>query len=175
MFTFMKTIVANYILEGIYFYSGFMFFYNLGRNHKMPGTAQVIRYINRDENTHLWLFRNILMELKKEEPQMFIADKVNVYREMIKEGCEQEMTWAAYVIGEDIAGLNGEMVRDYIKYLGNLRCAGLGFENIYEGCETEPESMRWVGQYSNANLIKTDFFEARSTAYAKSSALVDDL
>ena len=115
------------------------------------------------------------MELKKEEPQMFIADKVNVYREMIKEGCEQEMTWAAYVIGEDIAGLNGEMVRDYIKYLGNLRCAGLGFENIYEGCETEPESMRWVGQYSNANLIKTDFFEARSTAYAKSSALVDDL
>ena len=26
-----------------------------------------------------------------------------------------------------------------------------------------------------ANLIKTDFFEARSSAYAKSSALVDDL
>jgi len=29
--------------------------------------------------------------------------------------------------------------------------------------------------YANANLIKTDFFEARSSAYAKSSALVDDL
>ena len=27
-----KTIVANYVLEGIYFYSGFMFFYNLERN-----------------------------------------------------------------------------------------------------------------------------------------------
>ena len=26
----MKTLIANYILEGIYFYSGFMFFYNLG-------------------------------------------------------------------------------------------------------------------------------------------------
>ena len=54
-----KTIVANYILEGIYFYSGFMFFYNLGRNQLMPGSVQEIRYINRDENTHLWLFRNI--------------------------------------------------------------------------------------------------------------------
>ena len=44
-----KTIVANYILEGIYFYSGFMFFYNLGRNQLMPGSVQEIRYINRDE------------------------------------------------------------------------------------------------------------------------------
>ena len=30
-----KTMVANYILEGVYFYSGFMFFYNLGRNNKI--------------------------------------------------------------------------------------------------------------------------------------------
>ena len=33
-FTLMKTLIANYILEGIYFYSGFMFFYNLSRNGK---------------------------------------------------------------------------------------------------------------------------------------------
>ncbi len=31
----------------------------------MPGSVQEIRYINRDENTHLWLFRNILLELKE--------------------------------------------------------------------------------------------------------------
>lgn len=67
------------------------------------------------------------------------------------------------------------MITDYIQYLGNLRCMSLGFEPIYEGHEKEPESMAWVSQYSNANMIKTDFFEARSTAYAKSSALVDDL
>ena len=30
--TLLKVMIANYILEGIYFYSGFMFFYNLGRN-----------------------------------------------------------------------------------------------------------------------------------------------
>ena len=57
---FMRVIIANYILEGIYFYSGFMFFYNLGRNNRMPGSVQEIRYINRDENTHLWLFCNIV-------------------------------------------------------------------------------------------------------------------
>ena len=174
-FTLLKVMMANYILEGIYFYSGFMFFYNLSRNGKMPGSAQEIRYINRDENTHLWLFRNILMELKKEEPELFTEEKVEVYRSMIREGCEQEIRWGHYVIGDEIKGLNREMVTDYIQYLGNLRCMGLGFDPIYEGHEKEPDSMAWVSQFSNANMIKTDFFEAKSTAYAKSSALVDDL
>ena len=35
--------------------------------------------------------------------------------------------------------------------------------------------MSWVSKYSDANMIKTDFFEARSTAYAKSGAIKDDL
>ena len=27
--------------------------------------------------------------------------------------------------------------------------------------ESEPESMEWVSQYADANMVKTDFFEAR--------------
>ena len=46
---------------------------------------------------------------------------------------------------------------------------------LYPGFESEPESMEWVSQYADANMVKTDFFEARSTAYAKSTALIDDL
>jgi len=172
---FMRVIVANYILEGIYFYSGFMFFYNLGRNNRMPGSVQEIRYINRDENTHLWLFRNIVQELRREQPELFTPERCEVYRDMIREGCQQEIAWGKYVIGEEIEGLNGQMVTDYIQYLGNLRARGLDLDPIYDGHELEPDSMKWVSQYANANMIKTDFFEARSTAYAKSSALVDDL
>ena len=67
------------------------------------------------------------------------------------------------------------MVTDYIRYLGNLRWSGLGFGYLYEDHREEPASMAWVSQYANANLVKTDFFEAKSTAYAKSTALVDDL
>jgi len=172
---FLNVCIANYILEGVYFYSGFMFFYNLGRNNKMPGSVQEIRYINRDENTHLWLFRSMIQELQKEEPQLFTPQTVELFRAMIKEGCEQEIAWGNYVIGNDIPGLNSQMITDYIQYLGNLRCENLGFAPIYEGHKEEPQSMSWVSQYSNANLIKTDFFEAKSTAYAKSSAMVDDL
>lgn len=174
-FTFMKVLFANYILEGIYFYSGFMFFYNLARSGKMPGSAQEIRYINRDENTHLWLFKNIINELQKEEPSLFTQDKVLVYKEMMKEGVRQEIAWGSYVIGDKIKGLTKKMVEDYITYLGNLRWTNLGFDLLYPGHEKEPADMAWVSSYSNANMVKTDFFEARSTAYAKSTALVDDL
>lgn len=174
-FTLMKTLVANYILEGIYFYSGFMFFYNLARNGKMSGSAQEIRYINRDENTHLWLFRNIILELKKEEPSLFIPDKIKVYEDMMREGVQQEIDWGQYVIGDNIQGLNKNMIHDYIRYLGNLRWTSLGFGRLYEDNQKEPETMNWVSQYSNANMVKTDFFEAKSTAYAKSTALEDDL
>lgn len=91
--TLLRVMMANYILEGIYFYSGFMFFYNLGRNGKMPGSVQEIRYINRDENTHLWLFRNMILELKKEEPQLFSPETVEMLKAMVEEGVEQEIAW----------------------------------------------------------------------------------
>lgn len=92
---FLRVLVANYILEGIYFYSGFMFFYNLGRIGRMPGSVQEIRYINRDENTHLWLFRNILRDLRAEEPDLFTAENEEMMREMIREGVRQEIAWAS--------------------------------------------------------------------------------
>ena len=95
---------------------------------------------------------------------------------MIKEGCEQEIAWGHYVIGDDVQGLNKQMITDYIQYLGNLRCENLGFEKLYEGHDEEPHNMNWVSQYSNANLIKTDFFEAKVTNYTKSAAYdFDDL
>ena len=173
--TFLRVLMANYILEGVYFYSGFMFFYNLARMGKMPGSAQEIRYINRDENTHLWLFRSIILELQKEEPQLFSNENTTMLREMLEEGVRQEIAWGRYVLGDAIPGLTGDMVEGYIKYLGNLRWSSLGFGQLYEGYRTEPADMAWVSQYSNANMVKTDFFEAKSTAYAKSTALVDDL
>ena len=173
--TLLRVMMANFILEGVYFFSGFMFFYNLARNGRMPGSAQEIRYINRDENTHLWLFRNMILELQKEEPELFGEDAVAELKAMLEEGVRQEIAWGHYVVGDDIQGLTRQMITDYIKYLGNLRWSSLGFGTLYEGYDEEPADMQWVSQYSNANMVKTDFFEAKSTAYAKSTALVDDL
>ena len=169
----LKTIMANYILEGIYFYSGFMFFYNLERNGKMPGSAQEIRYINRDENTHLWLFRNIIKELQNEEPELFTDNMKNELISMMKQGVENEIEWGHYVIGDNIQGINKKLIEDYIKYLGNLRLSAIGLPKLYDISDENPA--KWVDIFGDANLVKTDFFEAKSTAYAKASTLIDDL
>lgn len=94
---------------------------------------------------------------------------------MLKEGVRQEIEWGHYVIGDKVRGLTPGMITDYINYLGNLRWMTLGYEPYDPSHAQEPASMQWVSQYANANMVKTDFFEARVTAYAKSSALVDDL
>lgn len=141
----------------------------------MPGTVQEIRYINRDENTHLWLFRSLINDLRKERADLFTQDHIKYYREMLKEGVEQEIAWGKYAIGDNIVGLNGNMIEDYIKYLGNLRAKGLGFEALYQGYEEIPSSMKWVDEYSDPNAVKTDFFEAKVSAYSKSSIIEDDL
>ena len=171
--TLLRVMMANYILEGIYFYSGFMFFYNLSRNGKMPGSAQEIRYINRDENTHLWLFTNIMRELREENPELFGEREVAELRAMLDEGVRQEIAWGSYVIGDEIEGLSASMLERYITYLGELRWHALGLGD--EAAPRVPDDMAWVLQHADPNMVKTDFFEARSTAYAKATALVDDL
>ncbi|MGL5635220.1 MAG: ribonucleotide-diphosphate reductase subunit beta [Sarcina sp.] len=173
MNNFVKSLMANYILEGVYFYSGFMFFYNLARIGKMPGSSQEIRYINRDENTHLWLFRNIIRELTREMPEVFTAEFVEELRDMVRTGVENEISWGKYVIGNRIEGINENLIENYIKYIGNLRLKDLNFEILYPDHLENPA--KWVEQYSDPNMVKTDFFEAKSTAYAKAGALVDDL
>ena len=168
-----KTLMANYILEGIYFYSGFMFFYNLERNHKMPGSAQEIRYINRDENTHLWLFRNIIKELQIENPEVFTEKLTEELKVMMEEAVENEIAWGHYVIGDKIQGINKNLITNYIKYLGNIRMKAINFNYLYEDNLQNPA--KWVDALASANSVKTDFFEAKSTAYAKAGTLVDDL
>ena len=169
----LKTIMANYILEGIYFYSGFMFFYNLERNGKMIGSAQEIRYINRDENTHLWLFRNIIKELQEEEPELFTKEMKQELIDMVKTGVEHEIAWGHYVIGDSIQGINKKLIEDYIKYLGNIRLSAIGLPKIYKDINENPAA--WVDILADANSVKTDFFEGKSTAYAKAATFLDDL
>lgn len=45
--TALKAMVYTSLLEGMYFYSAFAYFYNLARQGKMLGTSTMISYINR--------------------------------------------------------------------------------------------------------------------------------
>ncbi len=164
-----RTIMANYILEGIYFYSGFSFFYALGRQGKMLGTVSEIKYIQRDELTHLALFQGIFREIRKENPVYFTPELMEDLRQMMKTAVETEIAWGQYITNNRIAGLSNEILDRYIKFLSNERLKKLGLDILYPEIDEHP--MKWVESFSNMNGMKTDFFEQKVTNYSKSSNL----
>ena len=171
---FIHVVIANYILEGIYFYSGFSFFYTLARQGKMTATSTIFKYINRDEVTHLVLFQNIIKELRKERPEIFTSQLEEEIREMMRTGVEHEIAWGQYVTNNQILGINDELIEQYIKYLSNLRLRAIGLNELYPEIDKNP--MAWIEGFSNLNSTKTDFFEAKVTNYTKAAAFdFDDL
>lgn len=158
--------MANYILEGLYFYSGFSFFYNLVRSYDaMTGVATSIRFINRDELTHVVLFKNMFLELKKEKPYLFTTEMNTKLRMMMREGIEHEIEWARYAIGDKIRGLSTDLLEKYLKHIANSRLEQIGFEPMFEGVEKNP--LPFIDQFTKFNQIKTDFFEEKVQNYAK--------
>lgn len=171
---FVRSIMANYILEGIYFYSGFSFFYTLARQGKMTATSTIFKYINRDEVTHLVLFQNIIKELRHERPDLFSKEFEEEMRHMIQQGAENEIQWGQYITNDKILGLNNLLIERYIKYLANLRLEAIGLPILYPEIKENP--MAWIEGFSNLNNTKTDFFEAKVTNYTKAAAFdFDDL
>lgn len=166
---FVRTCMANFLLESLYFYSGFSFFYALARQGKMTATATIIKYIQRDELTHVVLFQNMIKELRRENPELFDADFVEELRDMTRTAVEHEIRWGQYITNNQIAGLNNETLANYIKYLSNERLGRLGFEILYP--ENTQHPMKWVESFSNLNATKTDFFEQKVTNYVKASNL----
>ncbi|MFT4143198.1 MAG: ribonucleotide-diphosphate reductase subunit beta [Mobilitalea sp.] len=165
---FIRVVIANYILEGIYFYSGFSFFYTLARQGKMTATSTIFKYINRDEVTHLVLFQNIIKELRSENPDLFSSKVVDEIRDMMRVGVEHEISWGQYVTNNEILGINDVLIERYIKYLSNQRLKAIGIEELYPEITENP--MAWIDGFSNINQTKTDFFEAKVTNYTKAAA-----
>ncbi|MEO1954557.1 MAG: ribonucleotide-diphosphate reductase subunit beta [Campylobacterales bacterium] len=167
---FVKACFANQILEGIYFYSGFAYIYTLARSGKMLGSAQMIRFIQRDEVTHLVLFQNLINTLKKERADLFTTELKAEVIEMFKEAVELEVNWGKYITQGQILGLTNDIVEQYIKYLADDRLASVGFEKIYN----VSNPIKWVDDFAKFNDQKTNFFEGTVTNYSKGSLSFDD-
>lgn len=172
---FVKVIMANYILESLYFYSGFAFFYNLARNGKMSGVAKEISYINRDELTHVVLFQNMFKELRKEKPYLFTSEMESMLTNMVKEAVEHEVEWANYAIGNRIDGLPVHLVEQYIKFLSNNRLKAINLEPLYPEITRDP--LPFVTRYTKFNDVKTDFFAEKPINYSKATDIdeLDDI
>lgn len=161
----LKSIVFDVVLEGLFFYSGFAFFYHLARNQKMVATSTMINYINRDEQIHVDLFVKIFKEILQENPELNTNELSKFVQETFKRAAELEIEWARDVIGRKTEGILLSDVEAYIKFYANIRCNQLGYERPFEGYRTNP--LRWIIAYEQVDHGKSDFFEQKSRQYTK--------
>ena len=154
---FAKVIIADYLLESLYFYNGFNFFYLLASRNRMMGTSDIIRLINRDELSHVVLFQQIIKEIKKENPNFF---NENMISEMFEKAVEQEINWTNHIIGNQILGITEETTEKYTKWLANERLKSIGLTSLYSGFEKNPyKHLERFADTEGEGNVKANFFE----------------
>jgi ribonucleoside-diphosphate reductase beta chain len=130
----------------------------------------MIRFIQRDEVTHLVLFQNIINTLRRERPDLFTAELKAEVIEMFKKAVELEVAWGKYITQGQILGLTDGIVEQYIQFLADDRLNAVGFDKLYN--VTNP--IKWVDDFAKFNDQKTNFFEGTVTNYSKGSLSFDD-
>ena len=161
---------ANQILEGLYFYAGFAAMYALGKSGKMLGSSQMIRFIQRDEVTHLLLFQNMINSVRKERPELFTPELEETVRGMFRKAVELESAWGSYITQGQILGFTDGIIKQYIQYLADKRLDAVGYKPEYNVKHPIP----WVDGYASFNDQRTNFFEGNVVNYSKGSIDFDD-
>ena len=161
---------ANQILEGIYFHAGFAAMYALGKSGKMLGSSQMIKFIQRDEVTHLLLFQNMINSVRKERPELFTAELEDTVRGMFRKAVELESAWGSYITQGQILGFTDGIIKQYIQYLADKRLIAVGYKQEYG----VSHPIQWVDGYASFNDQRTNFFEGNVVNYSKGSIDFDD-
>lgn len=167
---FIKVLIANYLLEGLYFYNGFQFFYSLASRGIMIDTSTQIKYINRDELTHCTLFKQIILEIQKENPELWERNIPAIY-DMFKNAVEQEIAFSDHVIGDKILGMSSETIINYTHWLANYRLSQIKLPKLFDKTENPYKHLQSIAGVEDESSSKTNVFEAKSIAYKQSSIL----
>jgi len=161
---FFRGIVANFLLESLYFYNGFAFFDTLVDHMKMPATGRMIAYIRRDELTHVTIFSNIIREIRKEFPAIYNEELIKT---MFQIAVDQEIEWSKHILGNKIPWINGETTEEYTRWLANQRLSMLGIAPLYPEAINNP--YKHLDRLQDPNSDKGNFFETTVINYTQSS------
>jgi ribonucleoside-diphosphate reductase beta chain len=160
-------IVFACIMEGLFFYVGFVQILALGRQNKMTGASEQYQYILRDESMHLNFGVDVINQIKLENPHLWTADFREEIRELMQKGVELEYAYAEDTMPRGILGLNASMFKEYLRFIANRRCQQIGLDVIYPGA-TNP--FPWMAEMIDIKKEK-NFFETRVTEYQSGGAL----
>ena len=160
-------IVFACIMEGLFFYVGFVQILSLGRQNKMTGAAEQYQYILRDESMHCNFGIDLINTIKQENPQLWTNDFKKELVAIFKKGVELEYAYAEDTMPRGVLGLNAPMFKEYLRFVANRRAQQIGLDVMYPGA-TNP--FPWMSELIDLKKEK-NFFETRVTEYQTGGAL----
>ncbi|WP_018291411.1 ribonucleotide-diphosphate reductase subunit beta [Verrucomicrobium sp. 3C] len=164
---FLKNLVGFYvIMEGIFFYSGFVMILSFHRQNRMTGIGEQFQYILRDETIHLNFGIDLINGIKEENPGVWTPAFQEEISEMIAQAVELESLYAQDCLPSGILGLNAKLFRDYVQYVGDRRLERIGLKARYGSRNPFP----WMSETMDL-LKEKNFFETRVTEYQHGALL----
>jgi ribonucleoside-diphosphate reductase beta chain len=165
---FLENLIGYYIImEGIFFYSGFVMILSFLRQNKMIGIGEQFQYILRDETVHLNFGIDLINGIKEENPELWSQEFQASIIAKIKQAVELEIRYAEDCLPRGILGLTAPMFRDYVQHIADRRLERIGLKAIYRSKNPFP----WMSETIDLAKEK-NFFETRVTEYQSSSNLV---
>lgn len=160
-------IVFACIMEGLFFYVGFVQILALGRQNKMQGAAEQYQYILRDESMHCNFGIDVINTIKLENPHLWTATFRDEIKTLIQHGVELEYQYAEATMPRGVLGLNATMFKEYLRFIANRRCQQIGLDVLYPGANNP---FPWMSEMMDLKKEK-NFFETRVTEYQTGGAL----
>ncbi|HUX63731.1 ribonucleotide-diphosphate reductase subunit beta [Sulfuricella sp.] len=160
-------IVFACIMEGIFFYVGFVQILALGRMNKMVGAAEQYQYILRDESMHLNFGVDLINQIKMENPHLWTPEFRVEIAGLIKKAVELEYAYAEDTMPRGVLGMNASMFKEYLRFIANRRCQQIGLDQLYPGASNP---FPWMSEMMDLKKEK-NFFETRVTEYQSGGAL----
>lgn len=169
---FLKNMITFYIVvEGTWFFSNFALIMALGRQNKLTGFYDQVKYTLRDESLHVEFGIGVINRIISDYPHIWTKELKNEIVEIIKEGVEIEIEYSKDILPSGILGVNQKMLVEYIKFLANFRTETLNLPNIYE---QKVNPFPWLAETQDS-VGMAAFFERREKNYQNSGVLEDDL
>ena len=163
--TFLKNLIGFYvIMEGIFFYSGFVMILSFHRGNRMTGIGEQFQYIMRDETIHMNFGLDLINGIKAENPEAWTPEFQKEIDGLIEEAVELEVAYAQDCLPRGILGLNAGMFREYVQYIADRRLERIGLKAKYGDTNPFP----WMAETIDLAKEK-NFFETRVTEYQKTS------
>ncbi len=158
---FIKNLVAyNIVMEGIWFYSGFMVMLSFRQRNQLRNFGSMINWVLRDESLHLKFGINLVHNILEENPELLTEEFAAEIRNIIIEGVDLETAYNKDLFPNGILGLNADYVNQYVQYVADRRLAELGMPKYYNA--TNPA--KWMSTATDVFEL-VNFFEQQNTSY----------